>query len=199
MRRSSCRYLIRADLYRVAGKADRLTLIKWWFTNPNTRFLVIFRLGQRARATRGHLPMRFLTARLYKRYSVRYRIEIPFATKIGPGLRINHWVGGIVVNPKSRLGTSVTLTPGVIIGSNSRSGAPTIGDRVIINVGAKIIGGVTIGSDCQIGANAVVVRDIPDGSVAAGVPAKVLEGATPAGSWYRDFVSVLGPPPDDIA
>ena len=198
MRRSTRRYLIRADLYRLTERVDTKTLVKSWFVNPNMRFMVVFRTGVWARATPGHRLARLVTSFLYRRYSVRYGIEMPFATPVGPGLRINHWVGGIVVNPRARLGSAVTLTPGVVIGNNAPAlEAATIGDRVILNVGCKVIGGITVGHDSQVGANAVVIRDVPPKSVAAGVPARVIDGAVPAPSWYLDFERLLGPIPDD--
>lgn len=90
----------------------------------------------------------------------------------GPGLAINHW-GTIVVSPAARIGRGCRINVCVNIGLKDGL-APRIGDRVYIGPGAKIFGGITIGNDVQIGANAVVNRSFPDGVVVAGVPARVI-------------------------
>lgn len=59
------------------------------------------------------------------------------------------------------------------------SGIPRIGNNVILSSGAKIIGGITIGNNVTIGANAVVTKDVPDNSIAVGIPAKVIAVNTP--------------------
>jgi serine O-acetyltransferase len=64
----------------------------------------------------------------------------------------------------------------VTIGGRSASiGVPVIGDNVYISTGAKVLGDITIGNNCVIGANAVVISNVPDNTVAAGVPAKVIK------------------------
>jgi serine O-acetyltransferase len=67
-------------------------------------------------------------------------------------------------------------------GSANTSGAPTIGNRVDIGAGAKILGRITVGNDVIIGANAVMVRDVPDFAVVGGVPAKVIKIRVPPGA-----------------
>jgi serine O-acetyltransferase len=134
-----------------------------------------------------------LTAALYRRWSVQGGLEIPFRTEIGPGLRIIHR-GGVIIHPDSRLGPGCTLAPGVVLvgmDSGERSGAPVLGARVRVAVGAKVIGQVTLGDDVEVGANAVVTRDVPAGSVVAGVPAHPLEGVVPRPSRHADFEQVL--------
>lgn len=72
------------------------------------------------------------------------------------------------------IGKNCTIFQCVTIGSIKGEGAPKIGDNVVISSGAKVIGRVTIGNNVMIGANAVVVHDLPDNAVAGGVPAKIL-------------------------
>ena len=74
------------------------------------------------------------------------------------------------------IGNNCTIFQGVTIGSvrGPKGGVPTIGNNVVICSGAKIIGKVNVGNDVIIGAGAVVVNDIPDNSVAVGVPAKII-------------------------
>ncbi|WP_156826988.1 serine O-acetyltransferase [Geopsychrobacter electrodiphilus] len=92
--------------------------------------------------------------------------------RFGRKLLILHSVG-VVVNSSVVAGDEVVLESGVVIGAE-KGLSPVIGSRVFIGSGAKIVGGLTVGSDVLIGANAVVVKDIPCDSVAVGVPAKVI-------------------------
>ena len=101
-------------------------------------------------------------------------ISIPFIAVIGKGLYIGHF-GGIVLHLDSVLGEYCNLSQGVTIGQAGRGGLqkiPKIGNRVFIGPGAKIFGGIHIGDDVAIGANAVVNKNLPDMAVAVGVPAK---------------------------
>lgn len=101
-------------------------------------------------------------------------VELPCETKIGRRLRIEH-PGGIVISGDACLGDDVVLRNGVTIGLRRTGvrGSPTIGNRVDIGAGAKILGDIKIGDDVNIGANAVVLCDVPSNSSAVGVPARV--------------------------
>jgi serine O-acetyltransferase len=102
-------------------------------------------------------------------------IELPCETRVGRRLRIEHF-GGIIVSGDAVIGDDVVLRHGVTLGlkrTNER-GAPRIGNRVDIGAGAKILGPVTIGDDAVIGANAVVLRDVPPGALAVGIPARIV-------------------------
>ena len=78
---------------------------------------------------------------------------------------------GVVVHPEAVIGPNCLLFQQVTIGSGPRPGLPKLGGHVDVGPGAKILGGVTIGDHAVIGANAVVVSDVPAGAVAVGVPA----------------------------
>ena len=96
------------------------------------------------------------------------------STDFGPRLFLPHPFG-IVVHARVRLGRRVTLFQNVTLGEdNERPGVPVLGDDIIVGAGAVILGAVTIGSGARIGANAVVLRDIPEGAVAVGIPARVV-------------------------
>lgn len=92
---------------------------------------------------------------------------------IGPGLKIEH-AGGIIVVAKigkhCRISQQVTVGH---IGGFKGGGVPTLGDNVYIGAGAKILGDIKIGNNVKIGANAVVISDVPDNATAVGVPAVV--------------------------
>jgi len=94
------------------------------------------------------------------------------AAYFGYGLVIMHPVG-VVINSKVRGGCNITIESGVVIG-DEKGKAPVLGDNVFIGAGAKIIGGITVGSNVKIGANAVVVKDVPDNVTVVGIPAKVI-------------------------
>jgi serine O-acetyltransferase len=108
-------------------------------------------------------------------------ISIPAECEIGPGLYIDHF-GGVVLNPRVRVGSNCNIGHGVTIGSGGRGyvngesleGVPVLGDRVFVGPGACVFGPISIGNDVAIGANAVVTKSLPDRSVAIGIPARVI-------------------------
>jgi serine O-acetyltransferase len=113
-------------------------------------------------------PIRFIFERLIE---ITTGISIPVEATIGKGLRIHHF-GGIIIHPEVVVGEDCTLYHGVTLGDlGVRGGAPRIGNRVVIGAGAKVIGAIEIGDDSRIGANAVVVKPIPAGHIAIGIPA----------------------------
>lgn len=93
--------------------------------------------------------------------------------EFGPGLVFVH-SQGIVINTGVKGGSGIRLEHQVTIGAE-KGVAPALGDDVFVGAGAKILGGVRIGNHVRIGANAVVINDIPDGATAVGVPARVVE------------------------
>ncbi len=108
-------------------------------------------------------------------------IEIHPGASIGRGLFIDHGMG-VVIGETALVGSDVTLYHGVTLGGTSLSKGkrhPTVGDRVTIGAGAKVLGNITIGSDSRIGANAVVVRSVPDNSVVIGVPGQIVKRSHP--------------------
>jgi len=80
---------------------------------------------------------------------------------------------GVVINSKVRGGHSIIVESGVVIG-DEKGKSPVLGNNIFIGAGAKILGGITIGSNVKIGANAVVVKDVPSNSTALGIPARVI-------------------------
>jgi serine O-acetyltransferase len=100
--------------------------------------------------------------------------DIHPGAEVGGGLRLTHTTG-LVIGKGARIGSSVTLLHGVTLGGSSRGffaddsqipdGFPTIGDGSKIAAGAKLLGPITIGRECFVGANAVVAKDLPDGTV----------------------------------
>jgi len=104
-------------------------------------------------------------------------IEIHPAALIGKGLFIDHGMG-LVIGETSEIGDNVTLFHGVTLGGvSSHKGKrhPTLQDGVVVGTGAKVLGAITIGECSRVGANAVVIKDVPRDSVVVGVPGKVVE------------------------
>ena len=109
-------------------------------------------------------------------------IEIHPGATIGPGFFIDHGMG-VVIGETAEVGADVTLYHGVTLGGTSLDKGkrhPTIGDRVVIGAGAKVLGAIEIGADSRIGANAVVVNSVPENSVVVGVPGQIVRRSQPA-------------------
>jgi len=121
-------------------------------------------------------------------------VEIHPAAMLGAGLFIDH-ATGVVIGETSEVGDDVTIYHGVTLGGSGKDTGkrhPTIGDRVIIGAGAKILGPIKIGDDSRIGANAVVVKEVPSSAVVVGVPGQVISRTSPGedDSMMPDLVGV---------
>jgi serine O-acetyltransferase len=104
------------------------------------------------------------------------QIEIHPAARIGSGLFIDHG-SGVVIGETCEIGNGVTILQGVTLGGTGKEAGkrhPTIEDDVSIGTGAKVLGGFTVGAGSKIGANAVVLRDVPPNSTVVGVPGRVV-------------------------
>jgi serine O-acetyltransferase len=108
-------------------------------------------------------------------------VEIHPGAVLGAGLFIDH-ATGVVIGETAEVGDDVTIFHGVTLGGTGTDTGkrhPTIGDRVIVGAGAKILGPIKIGDDSRIGANAVVVKEVPSSSVVVGVPGQIISRAGP--------------------
>jgi serine O-acetyltransferase len=122
------------------------------------------------------LPLSILYRMLYKFVEWTCGISLPYTTKLGRRVRIWHH-SGIILSARS-IGDDVHIRQNTTMGvarTEHNFELPIIEDRVDMGVGAVILGGITVGRDSVIGANAVVLKDIPPYSVAVGVPAKVIK------------------------
>jgi serine O-acetyltransferase len=108
-------------------------------------------------------------------------IEIHPGAKIGKRLFIDHGMG-VVIGETAEIGDDVTLYHGVTLGGTSLNKGkrhPTLENQVVVGAGAKILGAITIGEKSRIGANAVVVKDVPPNSVVVGVPGQIVVRSQP--------------------
>jgi serine O-acetyltransferase len=161
------RQLIRSDIEAWA---------RVWKTAPSPSFVyhycglratVLYRISHALFLAR--VPL--LPGMLFRWNITLHGFDCPPSVVIGPGLYVPHPVG-TVITAKS-IGANVTLVSAITIGMRGDSGFPTIEDGVYVGCGARILGGITIGSEAQIGANAVVIKDVPSGAIAVGVPAQI--------------------------
>lgn len=147
--------------------------------------MLVYRFGRWRYGVRP-APLRKLCSALYKflfkLVQVVTGVELPCEVPVGRGFVIDH-AGGIVVSGFARFGQNCRLRPGVVIGlaNVGKPCAPQLGDDVDVGAGAKILGPLRIGNRVFIGANAVVLRDVPDDSIAVGVPAVI----KPRGSSFN--------------
>ncbi len=105
-----------------------------------------------------------------------YNSKVPYLARIGKGTKLGYGGIGVVIHSESVIGRNCSVGQQVTIGGgNSRyPGVPVIGDNVHMHKGAIIYGGITVGDNAEIGANAVVNKPVPDNAVVAGVPAKII-------------------------
>ena len=122
-----------------------------------------------------------LLARIVSSISRSYTgVDIHPGARLGRRLFIDH-ANGVVIGETTKIGTDCVLFHQVTLGGVSMSKGkrhPTLGDRVMVGAGAKVLGPIHVGSDGRIAANAVVVRDVPAGCSAIGVPARVSPGCS---------------------
>lgn len=168
---------VAADLTRYAGRPGRRLFVKHWLITPQFKCTTWTRLC-------GHLRRRPALKRLVypfaKAYLVRlrhkYGVVIADYASVGPGLFITRF-GGVYLNGDTVIGKNCNISPMVLMGQTNRGprmGSPVVGDRVFLAPGCKVVGHVHVGDDVAVGSNAVVTKDVPDGAVVAGVPARVL-------------------------
>jgi len=139
--------------------------------------MVIYRFGQWRYTVKPSLLRKVLSLVYkiaYKFIQIITGIELPCEAEVGDNFIIDHF-GGIVISGYAKFGDNCRIRNGVVVGLKNINNptAPQIGNDVDIGAGAKILGGITIGNRVTIGANAVVLQDIPDDSIAVGIPATI--------------------------
>jgi len=152
---------------------EREKLSSFW--EPNKQLLSSLRKYQKYRNKGTQFSK--LISKIYvlkhRFWSIVTGADIPLSCLLGGGLLIPH-PNGIVIHPKAKIGVNCLIFQQVTIGSIDEK-VPTIGGHVDIGAGAKIIGNVTLGNDVKIGANSVVMDNVPDNCTAVGIPAKVVK------------------------
>jgi serine O-acetyltransferase len=154
------------------GRVSAATLIKAALTD-GTPAMVWYRLMQWARRWR-LVPLEMVFNRINTCFC---NCIIGRGAEFGPGFVLVHGTG-VVINGGVRGGVNIKLEHQVTIGAERRQ-SPVLGDDVFVGAGAKVIGPVTIGTGAKIGANAVVVHDVPAHATAVGIPAQVVRRRDP--------------------
>jgi serine O-acetyltransferase len=170
--------LIKSDLFRYTKSGSLKSFIKTYSLRGSFRYIFWVRINSIFIKKRSLKYTIFpITWVIWRRYSYKYGISIPYKTKIGYGFKINHF-GGIIINSNSVIGNNVTICQGVTIGNNEIANdveCPIINDGVYIAPGAKVIGNITIGDNVVIGANSVVVKNVTSNKIVGGIPAKIIK------------------------
>ena len=130
-------------------------------------------------------------------------IEIHPGAKIGRRVFLDHGLG-IVIGETTEIGDDCTIYQGVTLGGTSLYKGvkrhPTLGKGVVISAGAKVLGGFTVGDGARVGSNAVVLKEIPAGATAVGIPARILHPDLPQASTpdskAKEYFSAYGVTPN---
>jgi serine O-acetyltransferase len=176
--------LLDADWRRLQEFSGKAPLPRRWTHSFSPRFasVAIIRLAQRLHA-RGWRRLAKLAALAN---FVWFGIEVPASLCIGPGLVIPHTFGTII--GAGYIGRNVTLFQQVTLGAKlaefefDPATRPHLCDGVIVTAGAKVLGPVRLGEGCIVGANAVVLKDVPPGCLAVGVPARIVSRDSTSGA-----------------
>ena len=167
--------LIAEDLACVPER-DPAARSKWeiLLTYPGLHAVIWHRIANRVWTHGWKFPARFLS------WLARFltNIDIHPGATVGHRFFIDHGAG-VVIGETAVVGDDVTIYHGVTLGGVSWTAGrrhPTIGNHVLIGAGAKILGPITIGSGARIGANSVVIEDVPDSATVVGIPGKIVRG-----------------------
>ena len=149
------------------------------WTKPGFRAVAAYRLGVWRMGIRSKLlraPFSIFYRCLFRYCRNHYGIELPYSATIGRRVIIEHQ-SGIVIHGNAVIGDDSIIRQGVTLGNKSLDrplDAPVLGKRVNVGAGAKILGALHIGDGATVGANAVVLTDVPPGGLAVGIPARIL-------------------------
>jgi serine O-acetyltransferase len=176
-------------VYVPQGPSSLRELWQWWaedyraherdWTRPGFRAVAIHRFGNFRMQLGSRLTQKALGPLYWACYRYvrnHYGIELPYSVRLGRRVVIEHQ-GAIVIHGNSTLGDGCIIRQGVTLGNRHLGepfSAPILGRDVNVGAGAKLLGGIRIGDGAAIGANAVVLIDVPSGATAIGIPAKLV-------------------------
>ena len=185
----------RQDLWRLFVYQPGASLAKKLFVCAESEgvwALLVYRFG-RALRTRRWTPLVAIAWAVYRALSIPVRllggIHLDIDARIAPGFYVGH-CGGVFIGPGVRIGANCSISQLCYVGAAGQGApgagafAPTIGERVYLGPGSKVMGEVHVGSDAAVGANAVVLDDVPPHAVVLGGPARVVSMKGSAGLIY---------------
>lgn len=147
------------------------------WTRPGFRAVAAHRFGNWRMTVSPKLlraPFSILYRMMFRRARNVYGIELPYSVKLGRRVVFEHQ-GAVVIHGNVEIGDDSMIRQGVTIGNRNIDrpfDAPKLGKRVNVGAGAKILGAVQLGDDATVGANAVVLKDVEEGSLVVGIPAR---------------------------
>ena len=159
-------------------KEDWIAHDRDW-TKPGFRAVAVQRFGvwrMKLKPKLLRIPFSIIYRFLYRKIRNSYGIDLPYTVQLGRRVIIEHQ-SCIVIHGYAEIGDDCIIRQGVTIGNrylDSPLDAPKLGKRVNVGAGTKILGKIAIADDVNIGANAVVLKNIPAGATAVGIPAKVI-------------------------
>jgi serine O-acetyltransferase len=171
----------------VAQIREDLRTHKGDWTLPGFRAVAIHRFGNwrmRLRPKFLRAPFSVLYRMMFRKARNGYGIELPYDVTLGRRVKIEHQ-GAIVIHGNSVIGDDCVIRQGVTLGNRrpeQHDQAPRLGKGVSVGAGAKILGPVHVGDGAVIGANAVVLQDVPAGATVVGIPARVIATKRAAGA-----------------
>ncbi|MDD5504921.1 MAG: serine O-acetyltransferase [Candidatus Omnitrophica bacterium] len=179
---------IRAVFDRDPAACGRIEVI---LTYAGLHAIILFRIAHFFYSLKVPLLPRFISQ------AARFMtgIEIHPGAVIGKGLFIDHGMG-VVIGQTTVIRDNVTIFQGVTLGGTGKEKGkrhPNIEDNVVIGAGAKVLGNITIGANSYIGANAVVIKDVPENSTIVGVPGRITKQAGKRMDLSLDHVHMLDP------
>lgn len=165
------------DLYRYYGDKGE-TFFQRLLRPVELKYIALFRKAGTCKIA----PLKFYYTVRLKLMSYKTHIQIPARTQIGEGFYIGH-SGRLIIHPDAKLGKNINVGTGVTIGCENRGlrkGAPTIGDNCWIGTNSVVVGNIKIGEDVMIAPLTFVNFDVPPHSIVIGSPAKIInkENAT---------------------
>jgi serine O-acetyltransferase len=152
------------------------------WTKPGFRSVAIHRFGVWRSTVKNKIlraPLSILYRWGYRHCRNVYGIELPYTVVLGRRVVFEHQ-GGIVIHGASRIGDDCIIRQNCTLGIrrlNELDKAPTLEAGVSVGAGAVILGAVTLGTGCAVGANSVVLSDLPPGSLAVGIPARIVRAS----------------------
>lgn len=152
------------------------------WTKPGFRAVAVHRFGvwrMKIKSKILRAPASIFYKMMFRKVRNNYGIELPYTVKLGRRVVIEHQ-SGIVIHGYCSIGDDSIIRQGVTLGNRYMErpfDAPCLGKGVNVGAGAKIFGNVKIGDKANIGANAVVLHDVPSGATAVGIPAKIINSS----------------------